>query len=94
MFMINFGDVFVFFVLGMLVSQILLGGILDFRLSRGVLLWLVLVSIVIYFSFVVGLLCYGVIFWVIGNRGIGWVVVLGYFGFGVLFVGEFGCKGI
>ena len=91
---INFGDVFALLALGMLASQISLGVTLDFRLSRGVLLWLALVSIAVYLSLVVGLLRYGAIPWAIGNRGIGWVVVLGYFGSGALFAGEFGRKGI
>ncbi len=91
---LNFGDIFALLGLGLLASQISFGGALNFRLGREVLLWLVLVSIAVYLSLLVGLVHYGAIPWAIGNRGVGWLVVLGYFGSGALFSGQFGHQGV
>jgi len=91
---INFGDIFALLALAMLASQVSFGGTIDFKVSSVVLLWLALVSTAIYLSLIIGLIHYGAIPWAIGNRGIGWLVVLGYFGSGALFAGEFGRKGV
>ncbi len=91
---LNLGDIFSLLGLGLLASQMSFGGWLNFRLGHSVLLWLVLVTAAIYFSLLVGFIRYGAIPWAIGNRGIGWLVVLGYFGSGALFSGQFGRRGI
>ncbi len=92
---VNLGDIFALLGLGLLVSQISLSsGVVSFRVHREVLLWLLLVSVAIYLSLAIGFIRYGAIPWALGNRGIGWLVVLGYFGSGALFSGQFGRQGV
>ncbi len=91
---LNLGDLFALLAVGMVLSQIVFSGSLNFRLSIQAFLWIALVSFAIYFSLAIGALRYGPIPWAIGNRGIGWLVVLGYFACGALLTGEFGRHGV
>lgn len=91
---LNLGDIFALLGVGLVASQLAFGGALNFHIGRPVLIWLALVTLAIYLSLLIGIIHYGVIPWAIGNRGIGWLVVIGYFSSGALFTGQFGRQGV
>lgn len=90
----NLSDPIVLLALGYLISHVIFMRHLPFHLSSGVGQWIFAVSICICVALYLGWMRHGFIEWAFVNRGLGWIVLMGYFGFGAMVASILGATGV
>lgn len=90
---VNLGDPLALLALGMVAAAGLAYRRLPFGLPGHFALWMAGLTLLLGLAFAIGAARFGITAWAVGNRGLGWLVILGYAACGALIVGQFGDHG-
>ncbi len=91
---LNLGDPIALVALGYTLTLLIFHRALPFSLPKASKAWILMAMTALALGLIVGIARLGVTPWAIGNRGVGTLVILGYFCCGALISGQFGISGV